>query len=28
MPIYWEKNASGIQEANFDTKEDDEKCEI
>jgi len=28
MPIYWEQSASGVQEANFDTKEDDEGCEI
>jgi hypothetical protein len=28
MPIYWEKNASGIQEVNFDMKEDNEDCEI
>ncbi len=28
MPIYWEQSASGIQQANSDTKEDDEGCEI
>jgi hypothetical protein len=28
MPIYWEQSAGGLQEANFDTKEDDEGCEI
>ncbi len=27
MLIYWEKNAGGVQEANFDT-EDNERCEI
>jgi hypothetical protein len=28
MPIFWEQSASEVQEANFDTKEDDERCEI
>jgi len=28
MPIYWEKNASGVQEVNSDTEEDDDECEI
>ncbi len=28
MLIYWEKNAGGVQEANSNTKEDDEGCEI
>jgi hypothetical protein len=28
MPIYWEQNVSGIQEANSNTKEEDEGCEI
>jgi hypothetical protein len=28
MPIYWEQSASGIQQANCDTKEDNERCEI
>ncbi len=28
MLVYWEHSASGIQEVNFDTKEDDERCEI
>jgi hypothetical protein len=28
MLIYWEKSAGGVQEANFDTKEDNDECEI
>jgi hypothetical protein len=28
MPVYWEQSASGVQKANFDSKEDDEGCEI
>ncbi len=28
MPIYWEKSACGVQEANFDTEKDDEGCQI
>ncbi len=28
MPIYWEKSASGVQELNSNTKEDDGGCEI
>ncbi len=28
MPIYWEQNVGGVQEANFDTEEDDDGCEI
>jgi hypothetical protein len=28
MLIYWEHSVDGVQEANFDTKEDDEGCEI
>jgi len=28
MPIYWEQNASKAQMENFDTKEEDEDCEI
>jgi hypothetical protein len=28
MPIYWEMNASGIQEENFDTEDKDEDYEI
>jgi hypothetical protein len=28
MPIYWEKNAARVQEANSDTREDDDECEI
>ncbi len=26
MPIYWEKNVGGIQEANSDIEEDNEGC--
>jgi hypothetical protein len=26
MLIYWEKIASGVSKANFDTEEDDERC--
>ncbi len=28
MPIYWEKNVGGVQEVNFDIKEDTEGCQI
>jgi hypothetical protein len=28
MLVYWEKSASGVQEANFDTEEDNDKFEI
>jgi hypothetical protein len=28
MAVYWEKNASGVQEANFDIKEDNDRCKI
>jgi hypothetical protein len=28
MPVYWEKNVGGVQKANFDTEEDDDRCEI
>ncbi len=28
MLIYWEQSVGGVQEANFDTQEDDEVCEI
>ncbi len=28
IPIYWEKNVGGIQEANFHAKEDNDGCEI
>ncbi len=28
MPIYWEKNGGGVQVEDFDTKEEDEDCEI
>ncbi len=28
MLVYWEQSASGVQEVNFDTKEEDERCEI
>jgi len=28
MPTYWEQSVGGVQEANFDTKEDDGGCEI
>jgi hypothetical protein len=28
MPIYWEQSVSGVQEANFDTEDDNEGCEI
>jgi hypothetical protein len=28
MPIYWEQSSNKIQEADFDTKEEDERCEI
>jgi hypothetical protein len=28
IPIYWEQNVGGVQEVNFDTKKDDEECEI
>jgi hypothetical protein len=27
MLTYWEYNANGVQEVNFDTDEDDEECE-
>ncbi len=26
--MYWEQNASGVQEVNSDTKKDDERCAI
>jgi hypothetical protein len=26
MPIYWEQNAGGLQEEDFDTKVEDEDC--
>jgi hypothetical protein len=28
MLVYWEKSAGGVQEANFDTEEDNDKCQI
>jgi hypothetical protein len=28
MPAYWEQNASGIHEANFNIEEDDDGCQI
>ncbi len=28
MLIYWEKSANGVLEANFDTKEDNEGCQL
>ncbi len=28
MLVYWEKYAGGVQEANFDKKEEDDRCEI
>ncbi len=28
MLIYWEKNASEIQDANFDIEEEDEGCQL
>jgi hypothetical protein len=28
MLAYWEKNVGGVWEANFDTEEDDNGCEI
>ncbi len=28
MLIYWEQSVNGVQEVSFDTKEDDDKCEI
>jgi len=28
MPIYWEKNVGGVQDANFDIEEDDEGCQL
>ncbi len=28
MLVYWEKNASGVQEANSNIEEDDDGCEI
>ncbi len=28
MPIYWEKSVAGVQEANSNIEEDDDKCEI
>ncbi len=28
MPKYWEKSVGRVQEANFDTKEDNDECEI
>jgi hypothetical protein len=28
MLIYWEQNAGGLQEEDFDTKEDNERCQL
>jgi hypothetical protein len=28
MLVYWEKSVHGVQEANFDTEEDNDQCEI
>ncbi len=28
MPVYWEQNVGGVQVENYDTKEEDEDCEI
>jgi len=28
MLVYWGQSASGVQEANFNIEEDDERCEI
>jgi len=28
MPIYWEKSVGGIQEANSDIEEDNERCQL
>ncbi len=28
MPIYWEQSVGGVQDANSNTEEDDEGCEI
>jgi hypothetical protein len=28
MLVYWEKNASGVYKANFDTEENDERCQV
>jgi hypothetical protein len=28
MPVYWEKNASGVQKENFDIEEDNEGCQL
>jgi hypothetical protein len=28
MPIYWKKNAGGVQEVNFDIEEDTKGCQI
>ncbi len=28
MPIYWEKKGDGIQKANSNTEENDEKCQL
>ncbi len=28
MLIYWEKNVSGIQDVNSNTKEEDERCQL
>jgi hypothetical protein len=28
MPVYWEKNASGVQKENFDIEEDNERCQL
>ncbi len=28
MHVYWEQDAGGVHKANFDTKQDDEGCQI
>jgi hypothetical protein len=28
MPIYWEKSVGGVQYANFDIEEDNERCQL
>jgi hypothetical protein len=28
MPIYWEKNASGVQKENSNIEEDNERCQL
>ncbi len=28
MPVYWKKNASGVQKENFDIEENNEGCQL